>query len=105
MQYNVFPDRFIQVLTRGSKVARRDNKGVLRDIVIDSPEMFDPQAYGYEGDIKLFYQYHSDGSQPEKAIQKVPYDEVVTIGDEWSWVLWSPTSGEFKQEPETDPQP
>ena len=102
---NILPDGFIQVLMAGSKVARRDNKGVLRDIVIDSPEMFDPKAYGYDGDVKLFYQYHSDRSQPEKAIQKVPYDEVVTIGDEWSWVLWSPTTGEFKQESETDPQP
>ena len=101
---NVIPEGFIQVLRPGSRVSRSDNKGVLRDIEIVAPEMFNPQAYGLEGDIKLFYQYRLDGSRSENATLKVPHDEIITTGDEWGWILWSPTTGEFKEESEADEQ-
>ena len=102
---NVIPDGFIQVLKAGSRVSMSDNRGVLHDIEIVAPEMFNPQAYGLEGDIKLFYQYRPDSSRPKNATLKVPHDEVIMTGDEWSWVLWSPTTGEFKEESEADDQP
>lgn len=101
---NVIPEGFLQVLRPESRVSRSDNKGVLRDIEIVAPEMFNPQAYGLEGDIRLFYQYRLDGPRSENATLKVPHDEVIMTGDEWGWVLWSPTTGEFKEESEADEQ-
>ena len=102
---NVIPDGFIQVLKAGSRVSMSDNRGVLHDIEIVAPEMFNPQSYGLEGDIKLFYQYRPDSSRSKSGTLRVPHDAVTMTGDEWSWVLWSPTTGEFKEESEADDQP
>ena len=102
---NVIPDGFIQVLKAGSRVSMSDNRGVLHDIEIVAPEMFNPQAYSLEGDIKLFYQYRPDSSRSKSGTLRVPHDAVTMTGDEWSWVLWSPTTGEFKEESEADDQP
>ena len=101
---NVIPDGFIQVLKPESRVSMRDNQGVLRDIEIVAPEMFDPRSLGYEGDIKLVYQYRLDGSPSGNSSMKVAADAVTPTGDEWSWVLWSPTTGEFREESEVDDQ-
>ncbi len=83
----------------------RDKKSVLHDIEILAPEMFDPQSLGYEGPITLVYQYRPDGSPSGNSSMKVAADKVTPAGDEWSWVLWSPTTGEFKEESEADAQP
>lgn len=96
------PDGFIQVLKPGSRVSMRDGGGVLHDIEIIAPEMFDPQSLGYEGEIKLVYQYRPDGSPSGNSSMKVAADAVTPTGDEWSWVLWSPRTGEFKEESEVD---
>ncbi len=101
---NVIPDGFIQVLKRGSRVSMHDAKGVLHDIEILAPEMFDPQSLGYQGPITLVYQYRPDGSPSGNNSMKVASDKVVPTGGEWSWVLWSPTTGEFKEESEADDQ-
>ena len=101
---NVIPDGFIQVLKPESRVSMRDNQGVLRDIEIVAPEMFDPRSLGYEGDIKLVYQYRLDGSPSGNSSMKVAADAVTPTGDEWSWVLWSPTTGEFREESEVNDQ-
>ncbi len=102
---NVIPDGFIRVLKPGSHVSMPDRQGVLHDIEIVAPEMFDPQSFGYEGPITLAYQYRRPDSSPlGNSSMRVPSNKVTPVGDRWDWVLWSPTTGEFREESEADDQ-
>jgi DEAD/DEAH box helicase domain-containing protein len=86
----ILPDGWLRVLGSGSRVTRRDSRGVLHDIEIIEPELIDAG----EG-LRLFYRYRpverTNGATP---VTRVADSLVERGGDEWTEVLWCPTTGE-----------
>ncbi|MDE0384395.1 MAG: DEAD/DEAH box helicase [Defluviicoccus sp.] len=82
-------DGLLLVLAPGSIAAKRDGKGVIRDIEIVGPEIV-----SFDGPPKLFYRYKTDGSGTALVVA----DAVETVGDEYRLVKWDPRTSEFVED-------
>lgn len=88
-EIDVTTDGLLWVLTPGSLAARRDGKGVLRDIEIVGLEII-----SFDGPPKLFYRYKTNGL----GTALVAADAVETVGDEYRLAKWDPRTSEFVED-------
>ncbi len=81
-------DGWYQIYKPGSCVSILHNGNLVERKII-KPELLDPYKTGTK---TLVYQY-----ELSKGIGRVPHDQVLATGQDWSWVLWNPDSGDIKE--------
>jgi DEAD/DEAH box helicase domain-containing protein len=79
---------YLQIYAPGSILARRDVQGVLRDV-----EIIEPLLYDVEGVPQLFYRHKITGT----ATALIAADKLEVVGDNWTTALWNPDTGEFAE--------
>lgn len=89
------PDGFYQIYRPGSCVSILFNGNLVERTIVE-PRFADPLETGTKS---LFYRYETP-----TGTGLMPHSSVEATGQEWSWVLWNPETGEFK-ELEVDPTP
>jgi DEAD/DEAH box helicase domain-containing protein len=77
---------WLQIYKPGSIVCRRGAQGLLQEI-----EILEPEIMTGEGPPKLYYRYRL--GRAGKAMTAA--DMIEATGDEWSFVYWSPATGEY----------
>lgn len=82
------PDGWFQVYKPGSVVCVLYNGNFVEREIIE-PKLADPFNTGTP---TLFYSYQLNGGAGF-----VPHDQVQATGQDWSWVLWNPETGEFQE--------
>jgi DEAD/DEAH box helicase domain-containing protein len=82
------PDGWFQVYKPGSIVCVLYNGNFVEREIIE-PKLADPFNTGLP---TLFYSYRLNGGAGF-----IPHDQVQPTGQEWSWVLWNPDTGEFHE--------
>lgn len=92
----VAPDGWLQVYRPGSTVSIIFNGNFVDREVIE-PKLADPFSSGVQ---TLFYTYRNGSG-----MGFIPHDQVQATGQEWSWVLWNPTTGEYQELEEAHPSP
>ena len=81
-------DGWVQVYDVGSLIVRRQNGGLLHDMIVAGH-----QFVLVDGDVKLFYLY--DTGKPMKAM--VSADAVQPVGDEWTLVYLNRETGQKRE--------
>lgn len=82
------PDGFLQIYKPGSVVSILHN-GVLVERELIAPKLDDMFATGTK---QLFYSYKTN-----RGLGIVPHEQVQPTGQDWSWVLWNPETGEYRE--------
>ncbi len=82
------PEGWYQVYKPGSYVSVLFNGNFIERKIIE-PRLIDPFETGKK---QLFYKYETDAG-----VGSVPHDQIQPTGQEWSWVLWNPETGEFSE--------
>lgn len=82
------PDGWYQIYRPGSIVSVLHN-GTFVERELLEPKLADPFL---TGNSTLFYSY-----RVSKGAGFVPHDQVQPTGQDWSWVLWNPETGDFQE--------
>ncbi|TCT07154.1 DEAD/DEAH box helicase domain-containing protein [Tepidamorphus gemmatus] len=82
------PDGWLQVYKPGSFVSILHNGNFVEREIVE-PKLADIFGTGTK---TLFYSYRVSGG-----IGLVPHDQIQATGQEWSWILWNPETGEFQE--------
>lgn len=85
------PEGWLQVYRPGSVVGILSN-GVLQEREVVEPRLFDPVGLG-EGMLGYVYK----NPRNPKGLSFVPHAQVQATGQDWSWVLWNPATGELRE--------
>ena len=84
------PDGFLQIYKPGSIVSVFLN-GVIYEREIIEAIHKDFFGTGYK---QLFYRYRNPRSDSVDAF--APHDQIQPTGHNWSWILWNPDTGEYR---------
>jgi DEAD/DEAH box helicase domain-containing protein len=82
------PEGWYQVYKPGSVVSVFSN-GNLVERELEQPELKDPFSLGV---MTLYYKYNSG-----KTVGFIPHEQVQPTGQDWAWIMWNPTTGEYQE--------
>jgi DEAD/DEAH box helicase domain-containing protein len=82
------PDGWYQVYRPGSVVSVLHNGNFVEREIVE-PKLADLFNSGQKS---LYYRYRTDSGSGF-----VPHDQISATGQEWSWILWNATTGDFQE--------
>lgn len=84
----IVSDGFFQIYKPGSYVSVLFNGNLIERKILE-PRFLDPFETGTKS---LYYKYETP-----TGTGSVPHDQIQATGQDWSWILWNPETGEFRE--------